>query len=228
MNKTKSILVAAGFALALAFTICSCAAGNPAPAQVIVCAGPDCPSQTGAAKGEEKAAIQRGMQDLRELEAACAEIRIETKEEIDCVIGTGESSLESAARDQSAFNARSQYAASLESKVKTESKSVTENANKEATLAFEQKANEVSEQTISRAFAYATRTVHDGAYYKVYTLMVVNPEHIKEIIEVAAAQSGNEEVMAQVKSPEVQSSFAKKIEVFTGVVLPILKRLIIR
>jgi biotin synthase-related radical SAM superfamily protein len=54
--------------------------------------------------------------------------------------------------------------------------------------------------------------------------MVINPEDVKEIAEASAVATGNEEVIAKVKSPEVQNSFSKKIAVFKDVVLPILKK----
>jgi hypothetical protein len=173
---------------------------------------------------EEKSAevIAQEQQQRDDLESVCAQIRLER---IDCVVGVGESSIEGPARDQSLFNARYLYAQSLQSNIKSETEQVTSIMGRDAQVNYEQIATQKAEQTVSRAFPYATRTAFDGKYYKVYTLMVINPEDVKEIVEATAVASGNEEAVAKVKSPEVQNSFAKKITAFKDVVLPILKKI---
>jgi hypothetical protein len=171
---------------------------------------------------EEKSAgvIQQEQQQKADLESVCTQIRLEG---IDCVVGVGESSLEGPARDQSLFNARYLYAQSLQASVKSETDQTTNIIGRDVQLNYTQKATETAEQTVSRAFPYATRTAFDGKYYKVYTLMVINPEDVKGIVEASAAATGDEAVVAKVKSSEVQERFAKKISVFQDIVLPLVK-----
>jgi hypothetical protein len=215
MNRVKLVAFAA-IAIATAFTFTSCA-GSQAQANLSASSQPE-------PQKEEKSAevIQQEQQQRAELESVCTQIRLEG---IDCVVGVGEASIEGPARDQSLFNARYLYAQSLQATLKSETEQTIKIVDKEAQVNYEQKATESAEQTVSRAFPYATRTAFDGTYYKVYTLMVVNPEDVKEIVEAAAAATGNEEVIAKVKSPEVQESFLKKISKFKDVVLPILKKI---
>jgi hypothetical protein len=216
MNRVKLFLLTA-ISIATAFTIGSCAATPAQQAQLNASPQPE-------PQKEEKPAevIQQEQQQKADLESVCSQIRIEG---IDCIVGVGESSLEGPARDQSLFNARYLYAQAMQASVKSETEQTTNIVDRDVQLNYTQKATETAEQTVSRAFPYATRTAFDGTYYKVYTLMVINPEDVKGIVEASAAATGNEAVAAKVKSPEVQDRFSKKIAVFKDVVLPLLKKI---
>jgi hypothetical protein len=211
MNRVTFIFTAISIAAALI----SCAGSQAQQANI---ANQSQPEQ----QGKSAEAIQQEQRGKAELESVCMQIRLEG---IDCIIGEDESSDEGVAGDKSLFRARTRYAESLQSSVKTESERITGEVKKEAQVTYTQTATVKAEQTVSRAFPYATRTVYDGKYYKVYTLMVINPEDLKEIIEASAIATGNEEVIARVKSPEVQEGFLKKITAFKDVALPILKKI---
>jgi len=212
MDRSKSIILAA-ISIALTFTFTSCA---PSLQSHI--------ADASAAKATEeaKSSAEEGRKIQEALEEACREIMLQ---EIDCIVGVGESSSEAMARKESAFNARIEYANSIKTRVQSETEQTARNVNKEAQISLEEKASARAFQTISGATPYITKSTFDGKYYKVYTLMVVNPQEIKEIIEVAAKETGDEAVMEQVKSPEVQDSLSKKISAFKDVVLPILETL---
>jgi hypothetical protein len=214
MNKIKLALFTA-ISIATASTLASCA-GSQTQASLGA-------SQQETQKESKSAeVIQQEQQGKTYLQSECAKILLE---DIDCVVGEGESSIESVAGNESLFDARVKLAQSLQVSISAETERITRNLNKDAQLLLTQTATEKVEQTVSGARPYATRTIYDGTYYKVYTLTVINPEDLKGLIETSAITTANEEVIAQVKSPEVQNSFSKKISVFKDVVLPMLKKI---
>jgi hypothetical protein len=215
MNRVTLIFTA----ISIVTVLTSCAGSQAQQANI---ANQQSPEQ----QGKSAEVIQQEQRQLAELQSVCAQIRLE---EIDCVVGPpGESNSEQMAMKESLFNARVLLAQSLETKIKAEVEQIASNVNKEAQTSLVEKATGSTEQTLNRAFSYSTKPVYDGKEYKVYTLLVVNPEDLKNLYEASAMATGNEEMVAQVKSPEVQKSFFEKILVYKDKVVPILKNLALK
>ncbi|HSQ40648.1 MAG TPA: hypothetical protein VLM37_00040 [Fibrobacteraceae bacterium] len=124
--------------------------------------------------------------------------------EIICGIGIGESNDEMIALTLAEDEGRKAIATSIMTYVTRLSEQYAQNVNAEAKKIWEEKTNNLTIQKLSGTTSYKSVTLFDDQTktYKIYTLMVMNPELFKAAVTDAA--TGQEEMEMRVKSADMQ------------------------
>lgn len=134
--------------------------------------------------------------------------------DIPCAIGIGISTDEMVARSQSADESRTKLAESMKTLVERYKEAYAKNVDGDAQKLWEEKANELTEQEISGSTIYKTITQFNDSLgqYKIYSLMVMNPELFKKAIEAATASQKEFELRAE--SADMQARMDKAIAAY--------------
>jgi hypothetical protein len=129
---------------------------------------------------------------------------METKN-IACGIGIGESNDEAIALTMAEDDGRSKLATSMMTMVTRLSEQYAQNVGTQAKKIWEEKTNQLTMQELTGTTSYKSTTLFDKSTqtYKIYTLMIMNPELFKKAVEQAAA--GQEEIELRVKSADMQN-----------------------
>jgi len=134
--------------------------------------------------------------------------------DIPCGIGIGISTDEMVARSQSADEARTKIAESMKTLVERYKEQYAKNVNGDAQKLWEEKANELTQQELSGSTIYKTITQFNDSLkqYKVYSLMVMNPELFKKAIE--AANQSQKEFELRAESADMQARMDKAVAAY--------------
>jgi hypothetical protein len=124
---------------------------------------------------------------------------------IPCGIGIGESNDEMIAMTMAEDEGRKALAVAMMTMVTRLSEQYAQNVGTEAKKIWEEKTNQLTMQELSGTSAYKSTTLYDKSTstYKIYTLMVMNPELFKKALHAAA--QGQEEIELRVKSADMQN-----------------------
>src|SRR5574344_1427218 len=113
------------------------------------------------------------------------------------------------ARTQAADEARAAVAEAMKTQISRYKEQYAKNVNGEAQKIWEEKANEYTQEELSGATVYKTITQfneQDGKY-KVYALIIMNPEVFKKAVMQAA--NSQEEFMLRAESADMQKRMDK-------------------
>ncbi|MDR2732235.1 MAG: hypothetical protein LBB36_03350 [Fibromonadaceae bacterium] len=122
---------------------------------------------------------------------------------IPCGIGIGESTDEMVARNVSADESRTDLAKSMSTYVQRLSEQYAQNVSSEAKKIWEEGVRQLTDQEISGATVYKTITQYNSENnrYKIYSLIVLNPDLFKKA--VMAASANQEEFELRVKKDDM-------------------------
>jgi hypothetical protein len=122
---------------------------------------------------------------------------------IPCGIGVGESADEMVARNVSADESRADLAKTMGTLVQRLSEQYAQNVGSEAKKIWEEGVRQLTDQEISGATVYKTITQYNSENnrYKIYSIMVLNPDLFKNAL--ALASSKQEEFELRVKKDDM-------------------------
>ena len=131
------------------------------------------------------------------------------KDDVPCGIGQAVSNDEMIARTQAADEARAAVAEAMKTQISRYKEQYAKNVNGEAQKIWEEKANEYTQQELSGATVYKTITQfnEDEGKYKVYALIIMNPDVFKKAVMQAA--NSQEEFMLRAESADMQKRMDK-------------------
>jgi hypothetical protein len=131
------------------------------------------------------------------------------KDDVPCGIGMAVSNDEMIARTQAADEARTAVAEAMKTQISRYKEQYAKNVNGEAQKIWEEKANEYTQQELSGATVYKTITQfnEDEGKYKVYALIIMNPDVFKKAVMQAA--NSQEEFMLRAESADMQKRMDK-------------------
>jgi hypothetical protein len=134
--------------------------------------------------------------------------------DIPCGIGIGISTDEMVARTQSSDEARTELAKSMKTLVERYKEQYAKNLDGETQKLWEEKANALTEQEIVGSTVYKTVTQFNDSLrqYRIYSLMVLNPELFKKAIDAATASEKEFELRAE--SADMQARMDKAIAAY--------------
>ncbi|MCL2182415.1 MAG: hypothetical protein FWB85_02970 [Chitinispirillia bacterium] len=188
-KKVRITMLAA--AVAAASIMNSCGGNKTSPAQKAVQGG----FQTITTPSNE-------LEDLkRQLEAQM----------IPAGLGIGESTDEQTARNVSTDNARSALATDMGALVQRLSESYAQNVNSEAKKIWEEGVRQLTNENVRGSNVYKTIAQFnpDNGRYKIYSLVILNPQLFKAAMEQAMAS--NEEFELRVKKDDMMSKMDANI-----------------
>src|SRR5574344_2126008 len=131
------------------------------------------------------------------------------KDDVPCGIGQAVSNDEMIARTQAADEARAAVAEAMKTQISRYKEQYAKNVNGEAQKIWEEKANEYTQEELSGATVYKTITQfnEEDGKYKVYALIIMNPEVFKKAVMQAA--NSQEEFMLRAESADMQKRMDK-------------------
>ncbi|MDR0307535.1 MAG: hypothetical protein LBI42_11970 [Chitinispirillales bacterium] len=159
----------------------------------------------GSKPTKTQAASARGFETITTPASELEKVKkhMEDKYNIPCGIGIGESSDEMVARSISADEARTDLAKSIGTQVQRLSESYAQNVDSEAKKIWEEVVRQVSNEHV-RGSAVKESVVQfnpQNNRYKIYSLVILNPEIFKNAVLDAA--SSQEEFELRVKKDEM-------------------------
>jgi len=177
--KTTRFLSAVCFALALVFTLNSCASK----------------AQQAATGGFES--VKTPMDELLDIK------RDMESKFIPCGIGMGESTDEMVARNISGDEARTDMAKTLNTFVERLSEAYAQNVSNEAKKIWEEGVRQSTHQELngSTSFKSIVQFNKENNHFKIYSLYVMNPDLLKKSVQ--AATSNQEELELRVKKDDM-------------------------
>jgi len=179
MRKSFSkFALSAGFALAMAFTLISC-----------------------ASKAQK---VSGGFETVSTPASELEEMKKDMESKyIPCGIGIGESTDEMVARNVSGDEARSDMAKVLNNFVERLSEAYTQNVSNEAKKIWEEGVRQSTHQELNGVTSYKSivQFNKENGRYKVYSLYVMNPDLLKKAVQ--AATSNQEELELRVKKDDM-------------------------
>jgi len=171
-----------------------------------------CGGKATKSQKEAQAASSRGFETITtpttELEAKKRDLE---DKNIPCGIGIGESTDESVARDMASDAARTEIATSIGAQVQRLSESYAQNVNGEAKKLWEEGVRQLTNEHIrgSRVLQTISQYNKESDRYKVYTLMVLDPNLFKKAIVEASAR--DEEFELRVKKDDMMKKLDANI-----------------
>lgn len=159
-----------------------------------------------------------GSSGYTEIKTPTAELQAIKKEmevsNIPCGVGIGESNDEMIAMTMAEDEGRKALATSMMTMVTRLSEQYAQNVGKEAKKIWEEKTNQLTMAELSGTTAYKSVTLYDNSTstYKIYTLMVMNPNLFKKAIEDAAKDQ--EEMELRVKSADMQGRLDDAVKAY--------------
>lgn len=166
----------------------------------------------GSSTGPGPAASQKGFKTVSSPFNELEEIKrdLESKN-MPAGLGLGESNDEQIARTISADDARTKLATDMGAQVQRLMESYAQNVNNEAKKIWEEGVRQLTNEHIRGSIIYKTITQYneDTDRYKVYSLIVMNPQLFKAALE--QAMQSNEEFELRVKKDDMMSKMDANI-----------------
>ncbi len=165
----------------------------------------------GAGASEKSKGFAEVETPASELDQLCSDMG---KDGIPCAVGVGESNDEMMARTISEDEGRKGIAVSMGTLINRLSDQYAQNVGSEAKKLYEEKFNQITSQKISGARSHKTKTLYneETGVYKIYNLMIMDPDIFKQMMEDAAA--AQEEMELRVKSAEMQQRMDDAIKAY--------------
>lgn len=187
MNRTKSILVAASFSLALVFTISSCASNT---------------TQSAAVTGNKR------LTDAPEVELE-RKLTTTQREDIPWGVGIGVSTDRQMARTEAIAQAQAATARNAKLKVSGLIDGYAKNVNGEAKRITEDKINNYVDTQIEGSYVFESiiEFNEQDKKYSVYALVLLDPDRIAEALK--SAMEAQEEMELRAASEKMQERLDK-------------------
>jgi len=136
------------------------------------------------------------------------------KDGIPCGIGMGESSDEMTARTMSSDAARTELAKGIDTRVQRLSESYAQNIDGQAKRIWEEGTRQITDVSVRGSSVHTTITQYNKTnnQYRVYSLMIMDPERFKNAF--ASMTARDEELELRVKKDELMSRMDASIKAY--------------
>jgi len=166
---------------------------------------------------EEEAAALTGFTRVILTYSELEEIKLQFERDgIACGIGIGESDSEMVARTISSDEARAQLATAMSTQVQRISESYSQNIDGEAKKIWEEGVRQITDVNVRGSSVHTTITQYnkDKGRFKVYSLMLIDPDRVKNSLSNAADKLAEEHEL-RVKKDDMMSRLDASIRAYS-------------